>query len=51
MVGVLLFGMGVMCAIEGWSASNAFYWATVTLMTVGYGGESCIERMKGERYD
>lgn len=34
---VLIFGMAVMVGIEDWTTSDAFYWATVTVTTVGYG--------------
>lgn len=34
---VLLIGMGAMYGIEGWTTTDAFYWAIVSLMTVGYG--------------
>jgi hypothetical protein len=34
---ILIVGMIGMHIIEGWSYGEAFYWATVTIMTVGYG--------------
>jgi hypothetical protein len=34
---VLIVGMVVMSNIEGWDNAISFYWAVVTLMTVGYG--------------
>eukprot|EP01039_Chlorochromonas_danica_P004726 gene4726-5174_t len=33
----ILSGAACMVGIEGWSFSDAFYWACVTTMTVGYG--------------
>ena len=33
----LFVGMMVICAMEGWSYIDGFYWATVTLVTVGFG--------------
>lgn len=34
---ILIVGMIGMHIVEGWSYGEAFYWATVTIMTVGYG--------------
>jgi voltage-gated potassium channel len=34
---LIIFGMLVMSGIEGWSTADSFYWATETVMTVGYG--------------
>eukprot|EP01036_Dinobryon_divergens_P024435 gene24435-32884_t len=34
---VLLVGMMVICSMEGWSYIAGFYWATATLVTVGFG--------------
>jgi hypothetical protein len=34
---LIIFGMGVMMGIENWNSADAFYWATVTITTVGYG--------------
>ncbi len=34
---VLIFGMLIMASIEDWNHGDAFYWAVVTIMTVGYG--------------
>jgi voltage-gated potassium channel Kch len=34
---LLIFGMIVMGAIEDWATGDAFYWATETIFTVGYG--------------
>jgi len=36
---VLAMGTIAMVYLEGWSVAKAFYWATVTVSTVGYGGE------------
>lgn len=37
MFSLIIFGMLVMSGIEGWSTGDSFYWATVTILTVGYG--------------
>lgn len=34
---ILIVGMVGMIVIEGWNSSVAFYWAAVTICTVGYG--------------
>lgn len=37
LIAVLLLGMFAMSSLEGWTFAKSFYWATVTVVTVGYG--------------
>jgi hypothetical protein len=36
-VGLVVLGASVVGSLEGWSWIDSFYWAIVTLTTVGYG--------------
>ena len=46
---IFVFGFGVMTQIEDWSAVDAFYWAVVTISTIGY-GDICPKTRGGRMF-